>query len=198
MLYNVWLYTYANPVNLTDTSGLCAEAGWDDATGLFTEENCDRLESDLALGTTTFTESWYRQLASRERSDGLEQAATNLEHYLNGSGTENTLPANFVQNTITIAMPEINHHINNLVRWYIKKHFNSLSDCQLTFVGPDTFAWLINRPNYYGIALGGWKEQMDVAAAWDHFVLISYSLVVYIKNRMFFGYPMLMHYLIFM
>ena len=166
---NAWLYVGANPINFADPSGLCAEAGWDDPTGLFTKTNCDLLELDLAQGTTVFTESWYRQLASRERSDGLDQAATNLEHYLNGSGTELTLPESFVQNTITVAMPKINDHVNDLVNWYIKKNFNSLAICQPTSVGPDTYAWLINTPNYFGITLGGWKEQLDVAAALGSF-----------------------------
>lgn len=169
MSYNSWLYGYGNPVKFSDPSGLCYESGWNDPAGLFTEANCDLLELDLKNGTTTFTESWYRRLASRERSDGLDQAATNLEHYLDGSGSELTLPESFVQNTISVAMPKIDDHIDDLIVWYIKKHFNNLVSCQPTSVGPDTYAWLINTPNYFGIALGGGEEQLDVAAALGSF-----------------------------
>jgi hypothetical protein len=132
---------------------------------LFTKANCDALEADFANGTTDFTESWYRQLAIRERTDGYKQAADNLEYYLNGAGGEYTQPSSFVRDTITTAMPEVQNHINDLTQWYIKKHFDDLIICEPTHVGPDTFAWLVNTPNYFAIGLGLLPRQEGIAAA---------------------------------
>jgi len=167
---NKYNYVENNVVNLIDPSGLCSEPGWGDSTGLFTTANCNSLETDLARGTTTFTEHWYRQLASQMRKDGLEQAAANMEHYLDGSGAELQLPESFVQDAITVALPEISKSIDKLVKWYVQMHFANLLNCHPTQVGPHTYTGEKGfTPNYAGIALGWWQEQKDVAAALGSF-----------------------------
>ena len=38
-----YVYVASNPVNEIDPSGFCSQPGWNDSSGLYTEENCDRL-----------------------------------------------------------------------------------------------------------------------------------------------------------
>ncbi|MBN1367100.1 MAG: RHS repeat-associated core domain-containing protein, partial [Dehalococcoidales bacterium] len=162
---NRWLYAKGNSINRTDPSGLCDLLGWTDNQGLFTEENCDALENDLQEGNTEFTEAWYLQLAGRERADGYVQAANNLEHYLNGRGSQYTQPNSFVEDTIKNAKPIISENISKLAIWYVRSYFNELDTCVPTSVGPETFARLINKPDYIGIGLGQYPEEELFAAA---------------------------------
>jgi len=126
---NRWMYGYQNPIINTDPTGLCSQDywGWDDASGLFTDANCNALDADSS--PYDFTKQWYTQLASQMRKDGLSQAATNMEHFLDGSGTDVTLSSAWVQQTITSGMPKIKKDIDKLVKWWVRKYYDSLETC---------------------------------------------------------------------
>ena len=131
-------YSYAdnNPTNYTDPSGFCSQSGWNDNSGLFTEENCDRLES----GDLEFTEQWYSDLADHfEDEYGLTQTAENFRHYLSGQGGERQLPESFVSNDI-LNIGTVERDINKLLKWYVRMHIDSLTVCVVTPVGPDVYA----------------------------------------------------------
>jgi hypothetical protein len=164
-----WAYVNNDPINKSDPSGLCSASGWHDAQGLFTQANCNALEADLANGTTSFTEAWYRLLANRERKDGLIETSAALEYFLDGTGGERQLSSDFVKDTVEVAMPEIHDDISDLVKWYIQKNFGGLANCNLLNIGPDTYTAGGYTTNYAGIALGVLDRQQEAAGTMGSF-----------------------------
>jgi RHS repeat-associated protein len=156
---NKWSYVQANPTNLADPSGLCSASGWSDTSGLFTQANCNALDNDLANGTASFTETWYRQLAIRERADGLPETAGALEYYLQGSGIERALSSSFTKNTVEVAMPKIKDKIDDLVQWYIDDKFSDLATCDSLNTGPDIYYGGKFTPSYTGAWFGSKQQE---------------------------------------
>ncbi|MGH2538250.1 MAG: RHS repeat-associated core domain-containing protein, partial [Candidatus Promineifilaceae bacterium] len=158
-------YTYADnsPVNNTDPSGYCSQPGWNDSQGLFTAQNCDRLEA----GELQFTEEWYSDLADYfENSYGLEQAAAHFRHFLSGRGGQYRLPGSFVGDEI-LGIPKVKNSVDRLLKWYVRSHIDSLTPCQVIPVGVDIYAKQFTPwTGYLQAALRMTSgDQLDVAAA---------------------------------
>lgn len=168
---NKYAYAKENVINSTDPSGLCAVEGWQDASGLFTQANCNSLENDYMNGTTSFTASWYQQLAVRERTDGYVQAPDALEYFLQGAGGERQLSSSFTQDIIQVAMPEIQDEIDELVEWYNKKKFAGLANCNSLTVGPDIYFGGYFEPDFLAIGFGFKDKQLEVAATLGEFAV---------------------------
>jgi RHS repeat-associated protein len=137
-------YVEGNPVSKIDPSGSCSQSGWYDPNGLFTQANCNRLES----GDLAFTEQWYRQLADHfEQAEGWTETAGNFRHFLDGTGTPRSLSSDFVYNDVYLAMRSVEDAVGWLREWYIVKEFDSMANCATINVGPDGFARGF-KPNY--------------------------------------------------
>lgn len=177
-------YVLNNPINLIDFNGFqaqpveCQQDGWDDDQGLFTPENCVNLES----GDLDFTEQWYRDLASRLRSDGLLQGATHFEHFLDGSGKELKLDSTWVKNNVIDAIPDVNKSLNKLEKWYIR----SIADIYSNHCfAPGTYADLVITPQYWKFPFGAGGNQRDVASAMGSFRMDAKVQVLSLEKRSF-------------
>jgi hypothetical protein len=131
---NRWVYANGNPINASDPSGLCSQSGWNDsAGGLFSREQCNKLENiylDVTSGRNydglQEMQDWYYKLADRIERDGNSQAATNLRHYLDGTGSQLQLSNTFMQNDIW-GWGYLNGKVRDLANWYAK---TKISSCQ--------------------------------------------------------------------
>jgi RHS repeat-associated protein len=141
---NGWNYAEGNPVINLDPLGSCSQPGWRDPNGLFTQTNCNRIES----GDLAFIEQWYRQLADHfEQVRGWTETAENFRHFLDGTGTQRSLNPDFVYNDIYLAMDSVEKSVGWLREWYIVKEFDNMPNCTQKTVGPDGFAQGFT-PNY--------------------------------------------------
>ena len=129
-----YVYATDNPVGNVDPSRFCSQVGWNDSTGLFTEKNCDRLES----GDLAFTKQWYSDFADHVESQ-LPQTAAHFRHFLSGQDGEYQLPESFVEDDI-LGVNRLKKSIDKLINWYIRKNIGGLSPCTPTSVGPDVYA----------------------------------------------------------
>jgi RHS repeat-associated protein len=120
---NKYVYITNAPPNKTDPSGLCSQVGWNDPTGLFTEENCNRLES----GDLDFIKQWYYDFADYVEDD-LPQTAMHFRHFLGGVGGELQLPNAFIRDDI-LGIGRLQKSIDHLIEWYIRKNIDELEPC---------------------------------------------------------------------
>ena len=158
---NQWVYAEGNPTLLEDPSGLCSQRGWNDSQGLFTKHNCDLLEK----GDLEFTEDWYYAFADYVQSD-LPQTARNMRHFLNGSGSEFHLRAEFMQNKI-YGWPKLRRHVNNLAERYAKTYFSANEKCPSAI-----FARGYTPPYHQASTLWPFdKSQLDISGALGSFRL---------------------------
>jgi len=149
--FNQWIYAEANPINRFDPSGLCSQFGWNDAAGgLFSNEQCNKLENiylDVSNGKNPDSlqemQDWYYRLADKIDEDGSFQAATNLRHYLDGTGSQLQLSNTFIENYIW-GWDYVNNKVRGLADWYIKTQVTSCEPSIPVAVGPDIFATGIN------------------------------------------------------
>jgi len=159
---NRFLYTEANPVNNVDPTGFCRLSGWNGPPGtLFSEDTCDRLANIYrdamginATGAPSIEDlpvlhQWYSDLADAAERNGYVQGATNLRHFLDGSGTPLQLSAGFMQNDLW-GWEYIQDQVNDLAVWFVRKKIHGLTAGCDTEVGPSGYARQINT-DYKGL-----------------------------------------------
>jgi len=184
--FNQWVYVDANPINKYDPSGLCSQAGWNDPVGgLFSREQCNKLENiylDVTSGRNydglQEMQDWYYKLTDRMENDGNLQAATNMRHYLEGTGSQLQLSNTFMENYIW-GWDYVNNKVSDLADWYIKTQISSCEPSIPVAVGPDIFAtgidvslnnlamwgnWNWPNPDAYG-SLGSFRLDVTVSGS---------------------------------
>jgi RHS repeat-associated protein len=149
MSYNKWLYGDANPIINTDPSGFCSQKGWKGfpfTDELFSIEQCNKLENIyLAAQAGDYSDlpemqAWYYKLADRVERDGHKQVATNLRHFLDGSGSQLQLSDDFMRNDIW-GWGYFRDNVTALLDWYAR---SKAGGCDPINVGPDIYAKFID------------------------------------------------------
>ena len=180
--HNGYSYVEGNAINLTDSGGLCSQTGWNNRSGLFTEANCDRLERGTRLGWAApadllFIKQWYYDFAD-EFEDMIPQTATHFRHFLDGSGSELKLPADFIKTDILEYMDVVERAISKLSDWYVDYEGSGLPVCVATSVGPDVYH---HEKYFYPFIPTVWlfrSAQVDVLAALGGFHVYVWSFQV--------------------